>query len=438
MSDGVVGAAVAAEKIDFFQAAHAAELRLKESWKARDMIGVVAAAEDVLSYSSASETAHRLRLKALLKLGETAGLAEAARSAVPFDPEAAHTGARKLAAAHDWEGAATVLVPLAASSETAMAETNDLRQRVASWLQSVGTQAAKAGDDAQAYRLWRLGLEVVPDHAELTRRVGRAVSSAVGNARALEFTTDPRGYVAAWQKVLEIDHDHVNALKRVATACEKVEDYDTALECWARLLRLDPTQTTIVQRMLRIALSAQKEPEALALVLELGGTVPEDATGERILRKVLVKCRSAVRDRDIPTAARHLVLLRKCTREPEVYDDLIERVVPRLAAQIKRLTAGGEPSEAMNLSHLLLELDPHNPIALGNLARYAYMLRYFSEAGAFYRRMVDADPSSAPPWLGLARSLMKVGDVDGAKAAARRCLELDPEKNAAREIVAAE
>ena len=438
MIDGVVGAAVAFDKIDFFQAALAAQLRLKESWKARDMIGVVAAAEDVLSYSSANEAAHRLRLKALLKLRETAGLAEAARSAVPFDPESAHTGARKLAAAHDWEGAATVLVPLAASSETAMAETNDLRQRVASWLQSVGTQAAKAGDDAQAYRLWRLGLEVVPDHVELTRRVGRAVSSAVGNARTLEFASDPRGYVAAWQKVLEIDHDHVNALKRVATACEKVEDYDTALECWARLLRLDPTQATIVQRMLRIALSARKEPEALALVLELGGTVPEDATGERILRKVLVKCRRAVRDRDIPTAARHLVLLRKCTREPEVYDDLVERVVPRLAAQIKRLTAGGEPSEAMNQSHLLLELDPRNPIALGNLARYAYMLRYFSEAGAFYRRMVDADPSGAPPWLGLARSLMKVGDVDGAKAAARRCLELDPKNNAAREIVAAE
>jgi len=438
MNDGVVGTAAAAETGDFFQSAHAAELRLKEAWKVRDMAGAVAAAEDVLSFSPANEAAHRLRLKALLKLGETAGLAEAARSAVPFDPESAHTGARKLAAAHDWEGAATVLVPLAASSETAMAETNDLRQRVASWLLSSGTHAEKAGDEVTACRLWRLGLAVVPDNAELARRIGRAVTSAVGNARAHEFETDPRGYVITWQRVLEIDPDHGNALKRVATACEKVEDYDAALECWARLLRLDPTQTPIVQRMLRIALSAQKEPEALALVLELGGTVPEDATGERILRKVLVKCRSAVRERDIPTAARHLVLLRKCAREPEAYGDLVERVVPRLAARIKRLTAGGEPSEAMNLSHLLLELDPHNPIALGNLARYAYMLRYFSEAGAFYRRMVDADPSSAPPWLGLARSLMKVGDVDGAKAAARRCLELDPERDAAREIVAAE
>lgn len=438
MSNEVVGAAVSAEKNDFFQAAHAAELRLKESWKARDMTGVVAAAEDVLSYSSASEAAHRLRLKALLKLGETAGLAEAARSAVPFDPESAHTGARKLAAAHDWEGAASVLVPLAASSETAGAETSDLRQRVASWLLSMGAQAAKVGDEVTACRLWRLGLAVVPGHAELTRRFGRAVSSAVGNARAHEFATDPRGYVIGWQRVLEVDPDHVNALKRVATACEKTEDYDTALECWARLLRLDPTQSAIVQRMLRVALSAQKEAEALALVLELGGTVPEDVTGERILRKVLVKCRSAVRDRDIPTGARHLVLLRKCAREPEVYDDLVERVVPRLAAQIKRLAADGEPSEAMNQSHLLLELDPQNAIALGNLARYAYMLRYFSEAGAFYRRMVDADPSGARPWLGLARSLMKVGDVDGAKAAARRCLEIDPERAAAREIVAAE
>lgn len=92
----------------------------------------------------------------------------------------------------------------------------------------------------------------------------------------------------------------------------------------------------------------------------------------------------------------------------------------------------------MNQSRLLLELDPRNATALANLARYAYMLRDFSEAGEFYRRLTEVDSSNASTWLRLARCLMRVGDPEGAKAAAGRCLEIDPERNAAREILAAQ
>lgn len=437
MNDEFAGTAIAAETSDFFQSAHAAVSRLKECWKVRDMDGVVVAAEDVLSNTPADEVAHRLRLKALLKLGRTDGLVEAARSALSFDPETAYTGARRLVAAHDWEGAAAVLVPLVRVSHFAV-ETKELRQRVASWLLLLGTQATKVGDDSRAHRLWRLGHEVDPDHTELKLRIDRAMSAAVASARTLDLASDPRGYVAAWRQVLEIDPDHENALKRVATACEKIEDYDTALECLARLFRLDPMQSAIVPRMLRIGLSAQKEPEVLALVSELGGAVPEDSVGERIFRRTQAKCRIALRDRDLPTAAGHLVLLRKCAREPGAYDEIFQRVVPRLASQIRHLTAAGEQREAMKQSRLLLELDPRNATALANIARYAYMLRDYSEAGEFYRRLAEVDPSNASTWLRLARCLMRVGDPEGAKAAARRCLEIDPERNAAREILAAQ
>ncbi|MAE96917.1 MAG: tetratricopeptide repeat protein [Planctomycetota bacterium] len=50
------------------------------------------------------------------------------------------------------------------------------------------------------------------------------------------------------------------------------------------------------------------------------------------------------------------------------------------------------------------------------------------EAVAAYRRCVAADPSHARAWNGLAMSLEKLGDVDGAIEAGRKLVELEPDE----------
>ncbi len=49
------------------------------------------------------------------------------------------------------------------------------------------------------------------------------------------------------------------------------------------------------------------------------------------------------------------------------------------------------------------------------------------EAVASYRRSIEADPSLAIAWNGLAMALEKQGDLDGAIEAGKRLVELDPE-----------
>ncbi len=49
------------------------------------------------------------------------------------------------------------------------------------------------------------------------------------------------------------------------------------------------------------------------------------------------------------------------------------------------------------------------------------------EAVAGYRSALAADPTLAIAWNGLAMTLEKAGDLDGAIAAARRLIELEPD-----------
>jgi Flp pilus assembly protein TadD len=49
------------------------------------------------------------------------------------------------------------------------------------------------------------------------------------------------------------------------------------------------------------------------------------------------------------------------------------------------------------------------------------------EAVAGYRRSVEADPTLAIAWNGLAMALARQGDFDGAIEAGRKMVELDPD-----------
>ncbi len=57
-----------------------------------------------------------------------------------------------------------------------------------------------------------------------------------------------------------------------------------------------------------------------------------------------------------------------------------------------------------------------------------YLHERLEEAVAAYRKCVAADPDHARGWNGLAMSLEKLGDVDGAIEAGLRLVELEPDE----------
>jgi len=57
-----------------------------------------------------------------------------------------------------------------------------------------------------------------------------------------------------------------------------------------------------------------------------------------------------------------------------------------------------------------------------------FVAERYDDAIACYRRAVEADAAFALGWNGLAMALSRKGDLDGAIAAARRLVELEPEE----------
>ena len=57
-----------------------------------------------------------------------------------------------------------------------------------------------------------------------------------------------------------------------------------------------------------------------------------------------------------------------------------------------------------------------------------YLNERHPEAVDAYRRCVEADPGHARAWNGLAMTLQKLGDLDGAIEAGRRVVELEPDE----------
>lgn len=57
-----------------------------------------------------------------------------------------------------------------------------------------------------------------------------------------------------------------------------------------------------------------------------------------------------------------------------------------------------------------------------------YLNERHQEAVDAYRRCVEADPGHARAWNGLAMTLQKLGDLEGAIEAGRKVVELEPDE----------
>ena len=60
----------------------------------------------------------------------------------------------------------------------------------------------------------------------------------------------------------------------------------------------------------------------------------------------------------------------------------------------------------------------------------------FADAAALFERALKVERSDAVLWMNLAQARRKLGDFEGAVAAASKALELDPKQAVARRLLA--
>ena len=409
-------------------------MAIREAWRRADWASVIAGAEALLKISPQHPDALKMQLKAAVNSGRLDVAAQAAVAVAEEQPSVAFLAARKLIGARDWETAAAVLVALRQAGFGEADGWDTAVAKVAFNLLKSATQARTDGDDERYRHLLRLGVAVEPDNALLRRKMDALRAELVEQARAQEFEKDPEGFVAAWERVLDMDQRHVTAIKRLAGAAEKTGDQHRAMVFWARLLEIDLTNTAAAQRLARAAGRSGREHDALAVLHEAGLATPDGEHVAHLVHKVRGACKLAFRAGDALGAAHHLALLFEVGETGEEMETLRRKVVSVLSRELKAFRRGEPSADPVTAATLLLRLDPANVAALTALARHLYQARDFVDAGRYYQRLTEAAPDVAVNWLHLARARHRAGDLQGAFAAVSQSRALAPGDGAAENL----
>ena len=99
------------------------------------------------------------------------------------------------------------------------------------------------------------------------------------------------------------------------------------------------------------------------------------------------------------------------------------------------LAEAGQAAGAENSFRLALQLDPHAHRARYNLGLLLAQAGRLTEAAAALRAAEADAPAEADYPYALATVLLRTGDRAGARAAAERCLRLEPGHSGARQLL---
>jgi O-antigen ligase/cytochrome c-type biogenesis protein CcmH/NrfG len=94
----------------------------------------------------------------------------------------------------------------------------------------------------------------------------------------------------------------------------------------------------------------------------------------------------------------------------------------------------GNLPDALEMFRKTVDLDATDVVAWTHLGELQLALGRAPEARFSFQRATALAPQFVPPLLGLAETLLQMGDIDGATAIVDRALELEPDNAAVREL----
>lgn len=233
------------------------------------------------------------------------------------------------------------------------------------WMR-LGMALVHQGRAAEAVTPLRQALQRAPGNADILLALGQALAAA----------GDIPGAVTQFETLLQHTPGHLDARFNLGVLALGADDLDRARHHFEQVLARAPRHADAMVN--------------LAIILDRAG---ETAEAERLLRQA------------VHIAPSH----------PHAHNNLA-----RIDLQ------AGRHAEARQHFETVLATSPAMPVALEGLGAVARAQGRHGEAVRWLREMVRHEPDAAPGWAALADSLLQIGELEAATAAASRAGELDP------------
>lgn len=258
----------------------------------------------------------------------------------------------------------------------------------------------QAGDLAEAERLYRSILTLLPDHAPTLCNLGAVLArqerfEEAGRCYTICLAATPgyadahfnlgnlyrrlnqfREAVAQYQECLKAKPGHGSAYFNMGLALVSLGEYAAAVECFRQTVALEPQNTDAYNRLGDTLLRVGQVNDGIEQFRRYVALRPDDARG---------------------------------------YNNLALGVAN-----------AGRPAEAVELLQKALSLNPNYPDAYNTLGLAYEALNRKDDAAASYREAVRLKPDFADAWSNLGTNLTEQGRVEEAIAALRTSLEVRP------------
>jgi serine/threonine-protein kinase len=323
-------------------------------------------------------------------------------------------------------------------------EAIDLDSNLAIAQYNLGEALSKRGDRDGAIAAFRKAIDLDPDDADAHTNLGAILNDDLKNHD---------GAIAEFRTAIRIDPNHALAHFNLGNALHAISDLDGAIAAYRQAIAIDPQLASAHNNLGSVLREKQDIDGAIvefrkAVDLDPKLAVAHYNLGNTLYAKPDVDGAIAAYRNAITFNPKHAqahfelgnALYDKGNLDGAIvaYRQAIE-IDPKQAHAHNPLGAAlgtkGDLDGAITEFRLAIAHDPNDAGAHNNLGNILYYKKDLEGAIAEFRKAIDLDPMHANAYIGLSTALLGQGRFAEAETAARRCLELLPERDARRQPV---
>jgi tetratricopeptide (TPR) repeat protein len=266
---------------------------------------------------------------------------------------------------------------------------------------------------------WGLPTDPLPKRAEVDAALKLNpddVDALYQLSMLLASAGDNKGAQKNLEKLLSIDRTHLKARELLGGVLNALKEKDKARAFLEDVVKENPKRPFALRTLGLIAMGNKDLDAAEKWFQQLQAVRPLEETSYTNLAGIYL-----VRGDKEKAIAQLLELSRH-----EQHDERIPRKLADLYLEAKNY------ADAENAAYRAIRINPYNAVNHQVMAQVLIADKKPGQAVAYWARAAELQPRVAEFWEGLADTKGSLGDKDGAAAAAKKALELQPTSKAAK------
>ncbi len=266
---------------------------------------------------------------------------------------------------------------------------------------------------------WGLPSDPLPKRADVDAALAKNpndVDALFKLSWLLASAGDNAGAKTNLTTLLAVDPNHVKARELLGAVLNGLKEKDAARQILEGVVKDDPQRPVALRTLGLLALGSNDLDSAEKWLLQLQAVRPLEETSYTNLSGIYL-----LRKENDKAIAQMLEL-----EHHEQKDERIPRKLADLYVQTKDLP------EAEQAAYRAIRINPYNAVNHEVMAQILVSENNLPKAAEYWARAADLQPRVAEFWEGLADADGGAGDAQGAAAAAKKAVELQPNSKAAK------